>query len=65
LSPQLLPFGKSDDDLGELTFGVVRFSALSAPRGRFARTRRTVRAAPIRRGVIRVLAPFHFDPVLL
>jgi hypothetical protein len=22
LSPQLLPFGKSDDDLGELTFEV-------------------------------------------
>jgi hypothetical protein len=25
LSPQLLLFEKSDDDLGELTFGVVRF----------------------------------------
>jgi hypothetical protein len=25
LSPQLQPFGKSDDDLGELTFGVGRF----------------------------------------
>jgi hypothetical protein len=25
LSLQLLPFGKSDDDLGELTFGVMRF----------------------------------------
>jgi hypothetical protein len=25
LSPQLLPFGKSDDDFGELTFEVVQF----------------------------------------
>jgi hypothetical protein len=63
LSLQLLPFGKSDDDLGELTFGVVRF-LLSAPRGRSARTRRTVRAVPVRRGVLRVLASFRFDPVL-
>jgi hypothetical protein len=36
LSPQLQPFGKSDDDLGELTFEVGRFSALSVPRGRSA-----------------------------
>jgi hypothetical protein len=36
LSPQLQPFGKSDDDLGELTFKVGRFSALSEPRGRSA-----------------------------
>jgi hypothetical protein len=36
LSPQLQPFGKSDDDLGELTFEVEQFSALSARRGRSA-----------------------------
>jgi hypothetical protein len=29
LSPQLLPFGKSDDDLGELTFEVGLFLGLS------------------------------------
>jgi hypothetical protein len=33
LSPQLQPFGKSDDDFGELTFEVEQFSALSARRG--------------------------------
>jgi hypothetical protein len=43
LSPQLLPFGKSDDDLGELTFVVELFSVLSARRGRSARGRQTVR----------------------
>jgi hypothetical protein len=32
LSPQLQPFGKSDDDLGELTFEVEQFSVLSARR---------------------------------
>jgi hypothetical protein len=36
LSPQLLPFGKSDDDLGELTFKVGLFSVLSARGGRSA-----------------------------
>jgi hypothetical protein len=36
LSSQLQPFGKSDDDLGELTFEVGLFSALSVPRGRSA-----------------------------
>jgi hypothetical protein len=65
LSPQLLPFGKSDDDLEELTFEVGRFSVLSARGGRSAWCRQTVRAAPVRRGVLCVLASFHFDPVLL
>jgi hypothetical protein len=54
LSPQLLPFGKSDDDLGELTFEVGLFSVLSVRRGRSARGRRTVREE-------RVLG-FAFDP---
>jgi hypothetical protein len=43
LSPQLLPFGKSVDDLGELTFEVGLFSVLSVRRGQSARGRRTVR----------------------
>jgi hypothetical protein len=38
LSPQLLPFGKSDDDLGELTFEVGLFSVLSVRRGRSVRS---------------------------
>jgi hypothetical protein len=62
LSLQLLLFGKSDDDLGELTFGVVQFSALSAPRGRSARTRRTVCAVPVRRVFFVFLLAFSFDP---
>jgi hypothetical protein len=36
LSQQLLPFGRSGDGLGVLTFGVEQFSALSVPRGRSA-----------------------------
>jgi hypothetical protein len=55
-SPHLLPFGKSDDDLGELTFEVGRFSVLSARGGRSAWGRRTVRAGP----VLRVLARLSF-----
>jgi hypothetical protein len=38
LSLQLLPFGKSDDDLGELTFEVGLFSILSARGGWSARS---------------------------
>jgi hypothetical protein len=38
LSPQLQPFGKSDDDLGELTFEFGLFSVLSVWRGRSARS---------------------------
>jgi hypothetical protein len=49
LSLQLLPFGKSDDDFGELTFEVGLFSVLSVWRGRSARGRRTVREEPVRR----------------
>jgi hypothetical protein len=56
LSLQLLPFGKSDDDLEELTFGGVQFSALSA------RTRRTVRAVSVRCVFFVFLLGFAFDP---
>jgi hypothetical protein len=55
-SPQLQPFGKSDDDLGELTFEVGRFSALSAP------SWRTVRAARVRLVFFVFLLTFRFDP---
>jgi hypothetical protein len=49
LSLQLLPFGISDDDLGELTFDVGLFSVLSVWRGRSARGRRTVREELVHR----------------
>jgi hypothetical protein len=49
LSVQLLPFGKSDDDLAKLTFEVGLFSVLSVRRGRSARGRRVVCEEPVRR----------------
>jgi hypothetical protein len=61
LSLQLLPFGKSDDDLGELTFGVWLFSVLSVPGGRSARVWRMVRV----NSVLRVLARLRFRSVLV
>jgi hypothetical protein len=72
LAPQLLPFGKSDDDLGELTFEVGRFSALSVPRGRSASSWRTVRVVladgPCRScssRVLHVLARLSFRSVMV
>jgi hypothetical protein len=62
LSPQLLPFGKSDDDLGELTFEVRRFSALPVPREQSAPSWRTVCAARVRPVFFVFLLAFHFDP---
>jgi hypothetical protein len=62
LSPQLQPFGKSDDDLGELTFEVGRFSALPVPRGRSALSWQTVRAARVRPVFFVFLLAFRFDP---
>jgi hypothetical protein len=72
LSLQLLPFGKSDDDLGEWTFVVGLFSVLSEGRGRSARGRRTVREEPVRRAffvflfcfvLIRFCFRFSLQPV--
>jgi hypothetical protein len=65
LSPQLQPFGKSDDDLGELTFVVEQFSALSVRRGRSAGRSRTVRGWRVRRVFVEFLRVFAFDPVWL
>jgi hypothetical protein len=62
LSQQLLPFGRSGDGLGVLTFGVEQFSALSVPRGRSAWTWRTVRAVRVRRVFFVFLLVFVFDP---
>jgi hypothetical protein len=72
LSLQLLPFGKSDDDLGELTIEVGLFSVLSVRRRRSARGRKTVREEPVRRAffvflfrfvLIRFCFRFSLQPV--
>jgi hypothetical protein len=63
LSQQLLPFGRSGDGLGVLTFGVEQFSALSVPRGRSAWTWRTVRAVCVRHVFFVYLLVFVFDPL--
>jgi hypothetical protein len=65
LSPQLQPFGKSDDVLGELTLEVEQFSALSARRGRSAGRSRTVRGLQVRPVFFVFLRVFAFDPVWL
>jgi hypothetical protein len=62
LSQQLLPFGRSDDGLEELTFGVEQFSALSVPCGRSAWTWRMFRAVPVHRVFFVFLLGFTFDP---
>jgi hypothetical protein len=62
LSLQLLPFGKSDDDLGELTFGVGLFSVLSVPGGRSARVWWTVHMNSVLRVFFVFLLGFAFDP---
>jgi hypothetical protein len=62
LSQQLLPFGRSGDGLGVLTFGVEQFSTLSVPRGRSAWTWRTARAVRVRRVFFMFLLIFVFDP---
>jgi hypothetical protein len=62
MSPQLLPFGESDDDLGELTFEVVLFSVLSMRRGRSARGRWTVREERVLLVFFVFLLGFVFDP---
>jgi hypothetical protein len=61
LSQPLLPFGRSGDGLGVLTFGVEQFSVLFVPGGRSTRAWRTVRA----HSVLRVLARLRFRSVLV
>jgi hypothetical protein len=65
LSPQLQPFGKSDDDLGKLTFEVGPFFCFV----RASRTVRGVQADGPRRtcssGVLRVLARLSFRSVAI
>jgi hypothetical protein len=62
LSQQLLPFGRSSDGLGVLTFGVELFSVLSVPGGRSARVWRTVREHCVLRVFFVFLLGFAFDP---
>jgi hypothetical protein len=61
LSQQLLPFGKSGDGLGVLTFGVEQFSVLFVPGGQSARAWRTVRAHSVLRVFVVFLRAFAFD----
>jgi hypothetical protein len=63
LSQQLLHFGRSDDGLEVLTFGVELFSVLSARRGWSARGWRTVRERAARRVFFVFLLAFVFDPL--
>jgi hypothetical protein len=65
LSQQLLPFGRSGDGLGVLTFGVEQFLVLFVPGGRSARAWRTVRAHSVFRVFVVFLHAFAFNPILL
>jgi hypothetical protein len=63
LSLQLLPFGRSGDELEELTFGVELFLLLSVRRGQSAcvwRTVHVVRVQPSSSRVRRILARLRF-----
>jgi hypothetical protein len=62
LSQLLLPFGRSGDELGELTFGVEQFLPLSVRRGQSARLWQTVRESSVRRMFFVFLLGFAFDP---
>jgi hypothetical protein len=61
-SQQLLPFGRSGDGLGVLTFGVEQFSVLFVPGGRSARAWQTVREHSVLRVFFVFLLGFAFDP---
>jgi hypothetical protein len=61
---QLLPFGRSGDELEELTFGVELFLPLSVRRGQSACPLRTVREHCVRRVFVMFVLVFVFDLVL-
>jgi hypothetical protein len=61
MSQQLIPFGRSGDGLGVLTFGVEQFS-LFVPGGRSARAWRTVREHSVLRVFFVFFPDFAFDP---
>jgi hypothetical protein len=65
LSQQLLPFGRSCDELGELTFGVEQFLPMSVRRRQSVRRWQTVRESSVRRVFFVFLLGFAFDPFLL
>jgi hypothetical protein len=62
LSQQLLPFGRSGDELGVLTFGVEQFLPLFVRRGQSARWWRTVRESSVHRVFFMFLLGFAFYP---
>jgi hypothetical protein len=65
LSQQLLPFGRSGDELEDLTFGVELFLPLSVRRGQSACASRTVRGHSVSRVFVVFLLVFVFSPVLV
>jgi hypothetical protein len=64
LSHQLVSFGRSGDELEELTRGVELFLPLSVRRGLSACAWRTVRGYCVLRVFVVFLLAFVFDPVL-
>jgi hypothetical protein len=64
LSQQLLPFGRSGDELVELTRGVEQFLPLSVRRGQSVRAWRTVRRVSVCHVFVVFVLVFVFDPVL-
>jgi hypothetical protein len=64
LSQELLPFGKSGDELEELTFEVEQFLPLSVRHGQSACAWRAVRGLSVLRVFVVFLLVFVFDPVL-
>jgi hypothetical protein len=61
LSQQILPFGKSGDELEELTFGVEQFLPLYVRRGQSVCAWRTVRGYSVLRVFVVFLLVFVFD----
>jgi hypothetical protein len=64
LSHQLLPFGRFDDGLEELTRGVELFLPLSVTRGQSACACQTARGFRVLRVFVVFVLVFVFDPVL-
>jgi hypothetical protein len=62
LSQRLLPFGRSGDELGELSFGVEQFLPLSVRRGWSASLWRRSAARAVLRVFVVFLLVFIFDP---
>jgi hypothetical protein len=64
LSHQLVPVGRSGDELEVLTRGVELFLPLSVRRGQSACARQTVHGYCVLRVFVMFLLVFFFDPAL-